>query len=174
MKVLALSPSYEPLGVISWTKAITLIFSNKVTTLEEYDHHINSPSMSMRAPAVVLFKSSKASKYIKNSIRFSRKNVWLRDEGECQYCDRQISYAAFTLDHVIPKTAGGKTSWDNVVTSCYSCNQRKANKSLKEVGFSLKTVPKKPSRLPHIHEITSGRFGIDFSVPSVWKFYLER
>lgn len=174
MKVLALSPSYEPLGVISWTKAITLIFSNKVSTLEEYDHFIKSPSMKMKAPAVVLFKSTKGGKYIKKTIRFSRKNVWLRDEGECQYCYRQVSYSSFTLDHVVPKMAGGKTTWENVVTSCYSCNQKKSNKSLKEIGFLLKKHPKKPNKLPHIHEITNGRFGIDFNVPEPWKFYLER
>lgn len=174
MKVLALSPSYEPLGVIPWTKAITLIFSDKVVILEEYAHHIKSPSRSMRAPAVVLFKNSKSNKYIKNSVRFSRKNVWLRDEGMCQYCERHIPYASFTLDHVIPKTAGGKTTWDNVVTSCYTCNQKKANKHLKDTGFVLRTTPKRPNKLPHIHEITSGRFGIDFIVPDEWKFYLER
>lgn len=174
MKVLALSPSYEPLGVVSWTKAITLIFSNKVITLEEYDHYIKSPSLSMKAPAVILFKSSKANKYIKNSIRFSRKNVWLRDEGTCQYCQKQLAYASFTIDHVVPKTAGGKTTWDNVVTSCYPCNQKKANKPLKDIGFELQKLPRKPNKLPHVYDIANGRYGIDFSIPNAWKFYLER
>ena len=58
MKVLALSSNYEPLGVISWIRAVTLIYSNKVTTLEEYDHEIRSPSISIKAPAVVLFKNN--------------------------------------------------------------------------------------------------------------------
>jgi 5-methylcytosine-specific restriction endonuclease McrA len=174
MKVLALSPSYEPLGVIPWTKAITLIFSEKASILEEYDHFIKSPSTSMKAPAVILFKRTKNGKYLKNSVRFSRKNVWLRDEGICQYCDKQVSYTSFTLDHVVPKASGGKTTWDNVVTCCYACNQKKASKHLKESGLFLKRVPKRPNKLPHIHEITSGRFGIDFIVPEKWKFYLER
>lgn len=174
MKVLALSSNYEPLGVISWIRAVSLIFSDKVTTLEEYDHEIRSPSISIRAPAVVLFKNSYVGKKYKNSIRFSRKNVWLRDEGKCQYCQRSVSFSTFTIDHVVPKTAGGQTTWTNVVTCCYSCNQKKGNKSVKDVGFKLFNIPKKPNRLPYTQEISDGVYSPDKNIPSSWKFYLER
>lgn len=172
MKVLALSSNYEPVGVISWIRAVTLIFSNKVTTLEEYDHEIRSPSMSMKAPSVVVYKNSYVGKH-KNSIRFSRKNVWLRDEGKCQYCLKHVTFSTFTIDHVIPKTAGGQTAWNNVVTCCYSCNQKKGNKSLKEIGFKLASIPKKPNRLPVVDNISDGIYNSD-RVPHSWKFYLGR
>lgn len=174
MKVLALASNYEPLGVISWIRAVSLIYSNKVTTLEEYEHEIRSPSVSIKAPAVVLFKNSYIGKKIKSSVRFSRKNVWMRDEGKCQYCHKIVTLSNFTIDHVIPKTAGGQTCWDNVVTCCYSCNQRKGNKSLKDSGFLLNKIPRKPVRLPYIQEVTDGNFNPEKGIPSAWKFYLER
>lgn len=174
MKVLALSSNYEPLGVISWYRAVTLIYSNKVTTLEEYEQVIRSPSTSMKVPAVVVFKNSNIGKRRKPSIRFCRKNVWIRDEGKCQYCKKEVSYATFTIDHVIPKTAGGQTAWNNVVTCCYSCNQLKASKNLKEVGFYLSKQPKKPNNLPYIQELSDGQYNLDMGIPEAWKFYLER
>jgi hypothetical protein len=172
MKVLALSSNYEPLGVIPWERAINLIFSNKVYTLEEYDSFICSPSTRMKAPAVILFKGNKKTKY-KRSIRFSRRNVWIRDEGKCQYCNGSVSFIAFTIDHVIPKTKNGKTVWENVVTCCYTCNQIKGEKSLKEINFKLLKIPKKPNKLPYLQEINDGYYNIN-NIPESWKFYLER
>jgi 5-methylcytosine-specific restriction endonuclease McrA len=174
MKVLALSSNYEPLGVISWIRAVSLIYSNKVTTLEEYEHEIRSPSVSIKAPAVVLFKNGYVGKSHKNSIRFSRKNVWIRDEGRCQYCLKNVSLATFTIDHIVPKTSGGQTCWNNVVTCCYTCNQKKGNKSLKDSGFKLNIIPKKPNRLPFVQEIADGLYSKDKGIPAAWKFYLER
>ena len=172
MKVLALSSTYEPLGVISWQRAITLIFSNKVHTLEEYDYYISSPSTRIKFPAVIVFKNSKKGKY-QRSIRFSRRNVWIRDEGKCQYCINDVSFSTFTIDHIIPKTAGGKTVWENVVTCCYDCNQKKGEKSLKEVNFKLFKIPKKPIKLPCLEEVIDGNYNAN-NVPDAWKFYLER
>lgn len=173
MKVLALSSNYEPLGIISWHKAVTLLFTNKVTALEEYKEIINSPSITMRMPAVILFKSNKRGKR-KNSIRFSRKNVWLRDEGKCQYCNKSVSFDTFTIDHVIPKTAGGKSIWENVVVSCYGCNQKKGEKSLNELSFKLIKLPKKPNNLPYVQEVTNNYNETSNNIPLEWKFYLER
>lgn len=174
MKVLALSSNYEPLGVISWFRAVTLIYTDKVTTLEEYDHLIKSPSMAMKAPAVVLFKNGHVGKRNRTAVRFSRKNVWLRDSGKCQYCDKSVPLTTFTIDHVIPKSSGGKTSWNNVVTCCYSCNQKKGNKSVKDAGLKLINIPKRPNRLPFNQEITDGTFVSEKGIPPAWKFYLER
>ncbi len=172
MKVLTLSSNYEPLGVISWERAITLIFSNKVHTLEEYEDFICSPSTQIKMPAVIVFKNNKKAKY-QRSIRFSRKNVWIRDEGKCQYCQKSVSYSSFTIDHIIPKTAGGKTLWENVVTCCYTCNQKKGEKTLKEINFKLIKVPKKPNKLPYLQEVDDGFYNIN-NIPEMWKFYLER
>jgi 5-methylcytosine-specific restriction endonuclease McrA len=175
MKVLALASNYEPLGIISWTKAVSLVYSNKVSVIEEYNTVLRSPTTTIKAPAVVLFKRGFFAKNKKNGVKFSRKNVWIRDEGYCQYCKKQISYSSFTLDHIVPKTNGGKTTWENVVTCCHICNQRKANKSLKECGFTLIKLPRKPVRLPYMHDIIDEHdYNPEKDIPELWKFYLER
>jgi len=173
MKVLALSANYEPLGVVSWERAITLVFSDKVSVIEEYDCFVRSPSVEIKIPAVIVFKKSFMGNK-RNSVRFSRKNVWIRDEGKCQYCHVHVSLSTFTIDHVIPKKLGGKTIWDNVVACCYSCNQKKGDKSLKEAGFKLFKVPRKPFKLPYLQEITDGQYNLEKNIPQEWKFYLER
>jgi 5-methylcytosine-specific restriction endonuclease McrA len=170
MRVLALSSNYEPLGTIPWEKAINLIFTNKVLTVGEYEQEIRSPTLSMKLPSVIVYKSAKWRKL--NSIRFSRRNVWLRDEGRCQYCSRRVSSSTFTLDHVFPKCKGGKTSWENVVACCYECNQKKGNKALKESGMKLSRPAIKPSALPYVHEAD-----LDFSENNIhptWKFWLNK
>lgn len=174
MKVLALSSNYEPLGVIPWFRAVSLIFTDKVTTLEEYDHEIRSPSISIKAPSVVLFKKSSHGKKFKNVIRFSRKNVWVRDEGKCQYCSKSVTLSNFTIDHVVPKTSGGVTTWENVVTCCYSCNQFKGNKSLNETGYKLQRLPKRPVRLSFSNALSNEHYDPEKNIPHSWKFYLER
>jgi 5-methylcytosine-specific restriction endonuclease McrA len=170
MRVLTLGPNYEPVGTISWKKAVALLFLNKVTTLEEYDEEIRSINFSMKIPSVVVLKSGKHRKI--NSIRFSRKNIWLRDEGQCQYCSKNVSANLFTIDHVHPKAAGGKTTWENVVVSCYDCNQKKGEKQLKDCGLKLKKVPRKPASLPFVNEII-GFYNENYLHPS-WKFWLNK
>jgi 5-methylcytosine-specific restriction endonuclease McrA len=170
MRVLVLSQAYEPIGTISWKKAVGLFFLKKVHVLSEYDEYISSPSFKMKIPSVIAMKNGKHRKI--NSIRFSRKNIWLRDEGQCQYCNKNVKVNDFTIDHVFPKTAGGTTNWDNVVVSCYVCNQRKGGQSLKECGYKLKKTPKKPSSLPYINEIT-GFYNDNYIHPN-WKFWIER
>lgn len=170
MRVLTLGSNYEPLGTVSWKKAISLVYSDKVITLEEYEEEVHSPTFSMKIPSVIVMKSSKVRKI--NSVRFSRKNVWLRDEGSCQYCNDSVNVNDFTIDHVIPKSRGGKTTWENVVISCYKCNQAKGEKTLKETGFKLAKTPKKPASLPFVNEIV-GFYNQNFLHPT-WKFWLNR
>lgn len=170
MRVLALSSNYEPVGTISWEKAISLVFTDKVLTVGEYDQEIRSPTFSMKLPSVIVYKSSKWRKV--NSIRFSRRNVWLRDEGKCQYCSKRVSSKNFTLDHVIPKCHGGKTVWTNVVACCYECNQKKGNKTLKDSGMQLQKTVIKPSSLPYVQE---GECNFtDSTLHHTWKFWLNR
>ena len=172
MKVLALSHTYEPLGVINWERAITLVFSGKAQTLAEYEREVRSPSCSIRVPSVVVFRNNRRMRV--KSVRFSRNNVWIRDEGKCQYCRLHVSLSTFTIDHVVPKKLGGQTVWDNVVACCYSCNQKKGDKSLKESSFKLFKIPRKPFKLPYLQEITDGQYNLEKNIPQAWKFYLER
>ena len=170
MKVLILAPNYEPIGTISWKKAVALLFLNKVTKLEEYDEEIRSINFSMKIPSVIVMKNGKMRRI--NSVRFSRRNIWLRDEGKCQYCNKSVSIKQFTIDHVHPKAAGGKTSWDNVVVSCYDCNQKKGEKLLKDCNIKLKKIPRKPLTLPYVNEIVG--FYDDNYLHPTWKFWLNR
>lgn len=169
MKVLTLSSNYEPLGVVDWEKAITLLFAGKVHTLSEYDKCIHSPNTQLNIPSVIVFKNTKYKKI--NSVRFSRKNVWIRDEGKCQYCSKPVSSKDFTLDHVTPRTSGGKTTWVNVVTSCAKCNQLKADKPLNKCGLSLIKNPQKPSSLPYVQDVEFF-YGFQHKIPDDWKFWL--
>lgn len=170
MRVLTLSPNYEPIGTVSWKKAITLVYMNKVHMLEEYDEEIKSPSMTMKIPSVIVLKTGKWKRI--NSVRFSRTNVWIRDQGRCQYCNKHVSIHTFTLDHVHPKCYGGKTVWENVVVSCYDCNQKKGEKTPKEANLNLLNAPRKPNNLPFINEIV-GHYNENYLHPT-WKFWLER
>lgn len=168
MKVLALSHTYEPLGVVNWERAIALLCSGKVKTLSEYDAEVRSPSVSFRVPSVIVFNYNRRNRV--KSARFSRKNVWVRDAGKCQYCLRQVNSQEFTLDHVIPRKNGGTTVWNNVVTCCYACNQKKGDKSPLQAGLKLNKHPSKPDALPYIQDLEFYNFGT--KIPESWKFWL--
>lgn len=169
MKVLALSQTYEPLGVIAWEKAINLIFTDKVYTLAEYERTVHSPSRSFRVPSVIVFKQNKKNRV--KSVRFSRRNVWIRDEGRCQYCGQHVPHSNFTLDHVIPKTRGGTTCWANVVACCSPCNQKKGDKNLQQVGMRLLKPVVKPASLPYVQDVEF-YFNYGNNLPEEWKFWL--
>jgi len=168
MKVLALSHTYEPLGVVNWEKAITLLCAGKVKSLSDYDQEVRSPSTSFRVPSVIVFNHNKRNRV--KSVRFSRKNVWVRDEGKCQYCMKQVNSQEFTLDHVTPRTRGGTTVWTNVVTCCYPCNQKKGDKTPQQAGMKLIKPVVKPDSLPYIQDIEFYNFGSQ--IPESWKFWL--
>jgi 5-methylcytosine-specific restriction endonuclease McrA len=168
MKVLTLSHTYEPLGVVSWEKAVNLVFSGKVLTLAEYEQRVSSPTFSMKVPSVIVFKSNKRTRV--KLARFSRKNVWVRDEGKCQYCGIHVSPDSYTLDHVVPKTRGGTTHWGNVVTCCYPCNQKKGDKSVQQAGMRLLKPVVKPQVLPYIQDV---EFHAEQKhLPPEWKYWL--
>jgi 5-methylcytosine-specific restriction endonuclease McrA len=171
MKVLTLSHTYEPIGVISWQKALILVLTDKVSVLSETDHVIRSPSATFRVPSVIVYKSNRRLK--NKSVRFSRKNVWIRDEGRCQYCNNDVALKDLTLDHVIPKTRGGKTEWANVVTCCYRCNQKKSDKTVAQAGMKLFKPVVKPSHLPYIGEIEFYN-STDKNIPEDWAFWLGK
>lgn len=149
--------SYYPLSLWPWQDAIKAAFLDRVDIVSEYDEVVRSPSMSLRIPSVVVLKD-----YVKpqKRVAFTRFNLFLRDEFLCQYCGNKTD---LTFDHVIPRAAGGVTSWENVVAACAPCNLRKGSKSLRQVSMSLRKPPRQPSasellnmgrRFPpnHLHE----------------------
>jgi 5-methylcytosine-specific restriction endonuclease McrA len=141
--VLVLDSSYRPIKQISWKKAMTLYFQEKIEVIKEYeDTWIRSPRKKFKLPSVIRLID-----YIFRlpwGIRLTRTNLYIRDKGQCQYCSKKLNKGRFTLDHVIPKSKGGKTDWNNLVVSCEKCNIKKGDQSLKEVGYSLNQKPCQP------------------------------
>ena len=131
--------SYYPLSLWSWQDAIKAVFLDRVNIVAEYESAVRSPSFSMRLPSVVCLKS-----YIKPSRHpaFTRFNVFLRDRFECQYCG---SGHDLTFDHVIPRSKGGQTIWENVCAACSPCNLRKGSKLPREAKMWPSQTPFVPS-----------------------------
>jgi 5-methylcytosine-specific restriction endonuclease McrA len=153
-----------PHRVISWQRAIVLFYLGKVEVLETYDEAIASPSCALLTPAVVRLTHGSVSK--KNKVRFSRVNVFTRDSFRCQYCGEKKAMNELNYDHVLPRVRGGKTVWENIVTSCYGCNDRKGSRTPEEAGMTLLRKPFKPTSLPFTPILAIGR-----DVPSVWQHY---
>ncbi len=141
---LLLNASYEPLSIISWQRAISMWYLSKVEVIAEYeDKMIKTPSRKLKKPSVVRLLRYVKRRYI--DVRFSRQNIYARDHYTCQYCGKQLPHSQLSLDHVIPKVMGGKTTWENIVTCCLPCNRKKGGRTPEQAGMKLLNHPKKPS-----------------------------
>lgn len=131
--------SYYPLSIWGWQDAIKAVFLDRVNIVSEYDEKVRSPSTEFRIPSVVSLKN-----YIKpaSNPAFTRFNVFLRDQFKCQYCGSKDD---LTFDHLIPRSKGGQTTWENVVTACSTCNLKKGNRSCKEMNMCPTHSPYKPT-----------------------------
>lgn len=131
--------SYYPLSLWSWQDSIKAIFLDRVNVLSHYDRQVHSPSFEMRLPSVVCLKT-----YVKPARRpaFTRFNVFLRDRFSCQYCGTRDD---LTFDHVIPRSRGGLTTWENVVAACSPCNLRKGGQMPDDCGMHPAQTPFQPS-----------------------------
>ena len=121
--------SYYPLSLWCWQDTIKAVFLDRVNIVAHYEKAVHSPSMEIRLPSVVSLKT-----FVKPSTHpaFTRFNVFLRDRFACQYCG---SHDDLTFDHLVPRSRGGHTTWDNVVAACSPCNLRKANLTPNEAGI---------------------------------------
>lgn len=140
--------SYYPLSIWSWQDAIKAVFLDRVNIVAEYDQCVRSPSSSMKIPSVISLKE-----YVKPALypAFTRFNVFLRDEFECQYCG---SPSELTFDHVLPRRFGGQTTWQNIITACSPCNLKKGGRLLSKSGMHLRQHPYQPT----VHDLhNSGR-----------------
>jgi len=130
--------SYYPLSLWPWQEAIKAAWLDRVEIVAEYDDVVRSPSTVLRIPSVVVLKD-----FVKpqKKVAFTRFNLFLRDEFACQYCG---ALGDLTFDHVVPRARGGRTSWENVVAACSSCNLAKGSRSLARSGFTLRRKPRQP------------------------------
>ena len=131
--------SYYPLSLWSWQDSIKSVYLDRVTIVNNYDRVIRSPSFSMKLPSVIALKSYVAPQSNPNFTRF---NVFLRDKFSCQYCGSENE---LTFDHLLPRSKGGKTDWNNVVTACSSCNVKKGGDLINHPEMILNQKPYQPS-----------------------------
>lgn len=165
-RVLVLTPAYVPHKVISWERAVVMFFGGKVQILDSYDEELRAPSLTMKMPSVVRLVRHPAG--VKRSVKFSRVNVFSRDGFRCQYCGSPKRMTELNYDHVVPRHVGGRTCWENIVTSCYACNARKANRTPEQAGMKLLRKPYVPKTLPFVTPRFDPR-----DIPSSWADYVR-
>ena len=155
--------SYFPLSLWSWQETIKAVVADRVTVVSEYDRLIHSPRRTMRLPSVISLKE-----YVPTARRpaFTRFNVFLRDRFSCQYCGDRDD---LTFDHLIPRSRGGLTSWDNVVAACSPCNLRKGSFTMAEARMFPAQMPFQPT-VHHLHR--NGRLFPPNYLHESWVDYL--
>ena len=165
-RTLLLNATYEPLRVISWQRAVGLIWAEKVEMVRTYDGVLRSVSWSVAAPSVVRLKNHVRRRRLR--IAMTRRNVFVRDGHRCQYCQKALSLKELTCDHVRPRSQGGPTTWENVVAACGPCNRRKGGRTPEQARMRLLKPPRRPDRLPVKYMLNLGH-----SPPEPWREYLE-
>ena len=124
--VLVLNASYEPINVCAARRAIVLVLKGIAMTEEENGHFLHAARVAMRVPSVIRLLEYRRIPH--QSRALSRKNILLRDRNTCQYCATTLPSSELTLDHVIPRSRGGLSTWENLVACCHPCNRRKGNR----------------------------------------------
>ena len=161
--VLLLNQNYEPLTTCSARRAIVMVWSGKAEIVESAGQYIHSVSMTFDVPSIVrlLFFVSISHRW---DIQLTKQNIIRRDHKTCQYCGGNTH--SMTVDHVIPRSLGGKDTWENLVCACSDCNNRKGGHTLQEAGMNLLRQPKKPN-------IRAFLFHGIGPVHRTWKTYLN-
>jgi 5-methylcytosine-specific restriction endonuclease McrA len=160
VRVLVLNRSYQPVAVTRASRAFGLLCSGAARALDSefrqfdfgswselaadaHDDVVRTPSLVLKVPRVVVLQMY--DRMPKAQVRFSRQNIYLRDNFTCQYCGKVFARTQLNLDHVQPKSQGGRTSWENVVCSCVRCNLNKGGRTPQQANLRLLREPKKPT-----------------------------
>ena len=166
-KVLILNRSYLPIHVTSVRRAFSLLYQGIARAVNEQyqtfdfdswsdlsvsvnDESIGMVNRAIRVPRVILLVSY--DRIPKRHVRFSRYNIYARDKSTCQYCGRKLPRHELNLDHVIPRSLGGMSTWENVVCSCHECNRRKGGRIPEDAGMALLYKPVRPKWTPFMQE----------------------
>ncbi len=161
MRTLVLNAGYEPLGVVSFKRALVLVLNEKATVVaEDQDNPVFGSSGAWARPSVIILR-----RYVRlpngRSVPVSRRGVLRRDNHRCAYC----SGVANTIDHVLPRSRGGKDTWENLVACCLACNNLKSDRTPQEMNWTLGLNPRAP------HGVSWLVRGIEKSMPD-WDEYL--
>lgn len=158
--------SYFPLSLWSWQDAVKAVLLDRVSVVNQYDVDIHSPSVTLKLPSVIALKD-----YVKAQQHppFTRFNLFLRDRFTCQYCATRFRSEDLTFDHVVPRSRGGLTNWENVVAACETCNLKKGNQLPHECGM----IPIRPPHQPNTQSLhMSGRLFPPNHLHHTWVDYL--
>ncbi len=191
--VLALNRAYAPVHVVSVRRAFTLLYKGlaevvhveegqylsfdfhswrehselrtELQDASEWDDWIRTVSFAIQVPRIIRLLDY--DRVPRSSVKFNRRNVFLRDENRCQYCGKKYGTSHLSLDHVFPRSRGGPSTWENIVCACLRCNVRKGGRTPQEAGMKLFRPPFKPARSPALsHQLASRKY-------AAWKNFLD-
>ncbi len=160
--MLVLNATYEPINVCTVRRAVVLLLKEKAEVIERAEFELHSATTTMARPVVIRLVSYVRIPRDTHRRKITRRAVFARDDWTCQYCG---SRSNLTVDHVIPRSKGGPSSWENIVASCAPCNLRKGDQLPHRVGMQLRRPPKTPSPTVFIHVASP-------SIPTAWMQYL--
>lgn len=169
--VLVLNRSFMPIHVTSVKRAFSLVYSGTASVVDEQyqtfdfagwaeqppaesEEKVGTTSGSLRVPRVIVLKLF--DRLPRRHVRYSRANVFTRDDFTCQYCGDRPPRVQLNLDHVVPRAQGGRTSWENVVASCVSCNRRKGGRTPEQAKLRLRSAPERPRWTPMLGAVPHG------------------
>lgn len=184
-KCLLLNADYMPLSIISWKRALTWLIryeNNSHYGIEIVDFYKNDFIAGVhdkKYPIPAVAKTKRFFQVKDSSVTFSRKNIFLRDQYTCQYCNQTFDNKQLTYDHVIPKSKwdhnnGSPTIWTNIVTACVDCNRKKGNRTPKQANMPLINLPIKPSKTSRYLPIAHHLRKIKDTIPMEWALYLPK
>ena len=145
-RILVLNSTYEPLQFCNAKRALVMVLTGRAEQLECDGYKVRTPSMIIPLPTVIRVLN-RVKRTPRKSVAFSKKNILRRDNYTCQYCGEMEKN--LTVDHIMPKSRGGKTVWNNVVVACKPCNLKKGNRTMVEAGLKLHKKPSKPDYYPY-------------------------
>jgi 5-methylcytosine-specific restriction endonuclease McrA len=161
--VLVLNATYEPINVCTVRRAVVLLLKDKAEMIERAEWELHSATSTMARPMVIRLVSYVRIPRDTHRRKITRRAVFARDDWTCQYCG---SRSNLTVDHVVPRSKGGPSSWENIVASCAPCNRRKGNSLPRQVGMHLSREPRTPN--PNVFiQVASP------TIPAAWRVYLS-
>ena len=162
-RVLVLNASYEPINVCTVRRAAVLILKNRAEILEKSDWALHSENLTLARPVVIRLLAYVRIPRDAHRRKITRRAVFARDRWTCQYCGHERGN--LTVDHVIPRSRGGPSSWENIVTCCAPCNRRKGDRLPKQANMVPSRAPKAPNPAIFIHVAAP-------TIPAAWEQYL--
>ena len=162
-RVLVLNASYEPINVCTVRRATVLLLKRRAEILEEGGWRLHAESLTIPRPVVIRLVTYVRIPHDAHSRKITRRAIFARDRWTCQYCGRERG--KLTVDHVVPRSKGGSSAWDNIVTCCAPCNRRKGDRLPRQAEMHPRNHPKPPGPTIFVHVAAS-------AIPPIWEQYL--